>query len=306
MIHCGIDEAGYGPLLGPLVVGRADFELDEGEELVRWERRRKGIVVKDSKQILHGGRGRERLESSVLAYAEGAGQSCSDLSEWLCSVAPKQQALLREAPWFQELDIPLPLWAEPEDMEASRAAIGRGGGHRAGTFLGFEISVLAAAEYNRRVERSGNKHAMLFDEVLDLIGASVEARPQAHRVVVDKLGGRAFYEDKLASAFPMMPICVIEEERRGSAYEIELADGPLALEFRMKGDDRFFAVALASMAAKYTREALMLCFNRYWQSHCPEIAYTAGYWTDGQRFLGDLEKAGLLGSVPREQLVRGR
>ena len=44
-------------------------------------------------------------------------------------------------------------------------------------------------------------------------------------------------------------------------------------------------VALASMISKYTREALMSRFNTWWQTHLPALAPTAGYYSDGVRFI---------------------
>ncbi|MEM6312669.1 MAG: hypothetical protein AAF743_01190, partial [Planctomycetota bacterium] len=47
----------------------------------------------------------------------------------------------------------------------------------------------------------------------------------------------------------------------------------------------------ASILAKYAREALMHRFNAWWAGHVPGLKPTAGYWTDGLRFLADIEDA---------------
>jgi len=65
-------------------------------------------------------------------------------------------------------------------------------------------------------------------------------------------------------------------------------------------------VALASMAAKYTREALMRVFNRYWSGRVPGIRPTAGYWDDGERFVAELFAAGAIDEAMRARLVRCR
>ncbi len=117
----GIDEAGYGPNLGPLVMtavvaelsepGRADARADAATNLDFWadlagtvdraggDRGR--LWVDDSKAILRGGHGRDRLEAACLAAVHAAGQG---LPESLAAlVAALGDGTIEEAelsPWF--------------------------------------------------------------------------------------------------------------------------------------------------------------------------------------------------------------
>src|SRR5690625_4345411 len=87
-IYGGIDEAGYGPLFGPLVIGRTVMavpNLDSSSAPPHlWQRlskavsknisNRKGrIVVNDSKKLTTKASGIKHLELSCLAFAGSAG-----------------------------------------------------------------------------------------------------------------------------------------------------------------------------------------------------------------------------------------
>lgn len=66
------------------------------------------------------------------------------------------------------------------------------------------------------------------------------------------------------------------------------------------------SVALASMLCKYLREALMRRFNAFWRQHLPDVKPTAGYHTDGERFMRDTAAKRKDLGIGDEQLVRCR
>src|SRR3954467_15866772 len=102
MILAGIDEAGYGPLLGPLVVGCCAFELDAdpaGELPCLWKLLKKvigktrsktgrRIHINDSKLVYQPGpEGLKELEKGILTLLTTCFGPCDDLQTVLSRVA---------------------------------------------------------------------------------------------------------------------------------------------------------------------------------------------------------------------------
>src|SRR5688572_16799685 len=103
MILAGIDEAGYGPLLGPLVVGCCAFEFDGGDPMADpppclWKRLRRLVSknhlksgrklhVNDSKVVYSPSTGLKELERSILAICAAKDAWSDDLPAFLQRVA---------------------------------------------------------------------------------------------------------------------------------------------------------------------------------------------------------------------------
>jgi hypothetical protein len=125
-------------------------------------------------------------------------------------------------------------------------------------------------------------------------------------VFVDRLGGRSDYRSLLGLAFPERHVHELEVSEGVSRYRLGAAASDWFVEFRVDADKQHLPVALASMVAKYVREALMARFNEFWRRWLPEIRPTAGYSQDAARFLTDLQPVVHSAGVPRELFVRSR
>jgi ribonuclease HII len=136
-----------------------------------------------------------------------------------------------------------------------------------------------------------NKASVLFTAVCQLIQDAFENfAGQDLQIIVDRQGGRVRYRQSLLRMFPDMELRILSESQQNSSYQLQADGKSMCLHFVVDGDENFLPVSLASMLSKYLRELFMFSINRYFALLCPELAPTAGYWTDGLRFISELKK----------------
>jgi ribonuclease HII len=313
----GIDEAGYGPTLGPLVVGATLWNVppqlvdaDHWEVLqacVRRAARRRDwhLAVDDSKAVYSRARGISTLERSVLAFACAAGMDLTTVGSLLVGLGTRLHDA--ELPWYQDLAVPLPIDRVQSTYAAIAERLKRTMTRARVICCGLLAEVVTVGHFNQRVARTRNKAAVLSEHVLRLIqSAGRRAGGQDLIVRVDRLGGRMDYRSLLAAAFPERHLHIVEVSESCSRYRLAAADNDWLIEFSIDADKRHLAVALASMVAKYLRELLMQRFNAHWQLRLPALRSTAGYYTDAQRFLREIEPVLAETGVPRDRFVRSR
>ena len=284
----GIDEAGYGPNLGPLVMAAViaetveDREPDVWADLAATVSRARGpsdrLWVDDSKAILKAGKGRDRLDAAAMATLLAAGHMPpSTLSRWLAAVG---------AGTFD--DIELSPWLDPDDGDPPCPLLGSSRGSRLECdrwrIVAVRAVVVGPARFNADLAATGSKadaHFRAFARLLAPIWAE-SATPTRARC--DKHGGRHFYLGPLSGAFPDAWIDRGEEGPERSVYSMRTEGKRLDLEFRPRADSADGLVALASIAAKSLREAWMDRFNAFWRRRIPGLRPTAGYPVDAARF----------------------
>lgn len=324
----GIDEAGLGPLLGPLCVGLSGFALadasrapaDPFEPLDLWrllaervsrEPRddRRALVVGDSK-LVHArhARGRRRLESTVLCFAAAFadGRVPTELGDLAFDDAVERDWLARH-PWLGEALPALPLFAPRESLELSAELLRRDLALAGVAPLALGVRRVEPAELNREFDRSGNKSLAVWQYTVALLHQAILAAQRCGaaelRVVVDRQGGRARYGPLLARACPRFRVHLVEEGDGVSRYRL-VGEPVVHVAFEERAESRHFATALASCLAKYAREVSMEAFNAWFGARCPGLAPTAGYTTDGRRWLADA--ADVVAPLERDLVVRRR
>jgi hypothetical protein len=107
--------------------------------------------------------------------------------------------------------------------------------------------------------------------------------------MIDRQGGRSFYREPLALAWPHASIRILGETPRISRYRLEFPEGPVTLSFEAESELAHLPAALASMTAKLVRELHMARLNRFFGSRIPDLRPTAGYVQDGRRFVQDVD-----------------
>jgi len=320
----GIDEAGYGPNLGPLSVGATAWHVEQRG--ARSERRGTGcerrsnvgglalaetdmsidlyqrladvvspkpdgqrIAIADSKQ-LYKPASHSKSNGGLRHLERGvltALATCGrPIADWQTLLTPPP------LPWYAGYNCELPIDTTPTELTELAGRFSKTCEAAAVQLVDLQTRLVDPEEFNRLTEHHGTKGAALSHISIELLKSILANLPATHDplptfITCDKHGGRNRYGALLQHHFPDHWIETLTESRPRSHYRWGPAEERVKICFRTKGEAEL-PVALASMTAKYHRELAMRAFNAFWTAQLPGLRPTAGYPQDAKRFKAEI------------------
>ena len=303
----GIDEAGYGPNLGPLVISASLWEVPEGirgdalhERLqtviapatVRAAKTTdQRVVIADSKVLYQSGKGLKLLERGLWAVWSLLDQRpavCGDVWKLLTGpdAEPRREALCNGMD-----PLPAPRDFNAAEIDPFRPQLCEALAQAGVRFVNLQSIAIFPNEFNDAIDRSDSKGSALSHWTLQLVARMIEPLGnEPISILCDKHGGRDRYLPLLMSCFADRFIEVVSEGRLKSIYRFGPAERRVEIAFQAKGESHL-PTALASMASKYLRELAMHAFNDFWRQQVANLQPTAGYPVDAKRFKADIAAA---------------
>lgn len=317
-IIAGIDEAGYGPLLGPLVITSTIFDLPGHCKDDLWSllkdavsREIKGrnnrIVVNDSKRVYSPSIGLRLLEDAVLSFMYYLRGGLKSFRQLLSAFSDTKTISLDLDiyPWYCEKDILFPVVSSPSDILRHAGLLKDVLDKNGVRLLDIQTIPIPVYNFNKEIRQTGNKGVLLFNNCARLLMEIWEKFGEmSPTIYIDKHGGRDRYLPLLYKVFEGCYIKIVKEGRTESIYEVLDKKKSMVISFIQDSETSYFPIALASMCCKYIRELFILLFNSFWQEKVPGIRPTAGYYQDGQRFLNQIAAVKRALGIKDELIIR--
>lgn len=297
----GIDEAGYGPNLGPLVMTAVvaesaddrppDVWTDLASTVCRAGGQSGRLWVDDSKRIYRAGLGRDRLDAACLALVSAAagGRSPVTLGGLLGAVGAGTLDDAELSPWLDDGDPPFP--GEAGRARVAAAPPGSPFDGAPWRVVAVRSVVVGPSRFNVGLDRHGSKAKVHFEAFARLLGPlwDIARDGSLTHVRGDKHGGRHFYYEPLREVFPDARIDRGVEGPELSRYTLREPGRRLELSLLPRADSGDGLVALASVVSKTIRELWMDAFNAHWTARIAGLRPTAGYPIDAARFRQAIE-----------------
>ncbi|MDF1742956.1 MAG: hypothetical protein P1V19_04635 [Gimesia sp.] len=315
----GMDEAGYGPNLGPLVITASLWKVPgDPREFDFWQAlqsvvsqkkpsKNGGLLhVADSKEVHSSSAGLAPLEKSTLPFLQlfnGEAKLDSLESLWqLLIAAPEHLDAIHKQPWNCNGGFSLPTAVESETVQASQRDLKAALDAVGVELRAFCSEIVLPERFNNLCAEYGTKGVMLTRLCMQLLTRVWDRTSTEPTLIIgDKHGGRNRYDEYLDEILDGEMIFRVEESTAKSIYKV----GKTEVRFQTKAEAHF-PVAVSSMVCKYTREVMMERFNQFWSQHVPDLKPTKGYPVDARRFKDEIAAAQDRLEIPDQILWRGR
>jgi ribonuclease HII len=312
-VFIGMDEAGYGPNLGPLVITATVWDLPkQPDDVDLWstfadvvDQVSPGggkIHVADSKQVYSPNKGLAHLEHSVHCLLALNGDAPLRYTELCRRLLGGEIDVNDCGPWLKGCDLDLPQKVD-SDAISEISARWRSCCQTHSIGLRTVVSdIVTPRRFNRLLAEYGTKGVLLSKLSMQLLSRVIDFdNPEPTLVIADKHGGRNRYDELLADIAGDRFIVRETEGRAASSYRI----GTARIRFQTRAEEHL-PVAAASLVCKYVRELSMELFNIYWQKQLPGVKPTKGYPVDAKRFRQDIAATQTTLGVTDEVLWRAR
>jgi hypothetical protein len=313
----GIDEAGYGPNLGPFVMSLVVLESSRAvPSHLLWNRLRAHVrrsagpadgrlVVDDSKAIYKSRGDLAGLEANLGAFLhcleEFRQSPAASIDSFWNRVCLTSADELRSEPWYG----PRAVLSGVQPETAARLTAGLA---TAGLRVrAMKAVVVFPGRFNDITRSEGSKAGVSAWAIQQLLGQLFEVcTTGGGDIAIDKQGGRHFYLPLLNRSLGDAFVATSAETPRASIYQLLHPENPWTIRFEAKAEARYMAVALASMLSKYLREILMEQFNAFWIERVSGLKPTAGYPGDARRFYDQIDEVRQALNIPHALLWRER
>lgn len=291
MLIVGIDENGFGPQLGPLVVTASMVYAEDIDSL-------RQSSLKESKKICASGK-MEICEMIALSFYELLNEDVpSSADEFLSSILipQKDECLSPLSPCSP--DFPIPCWVKAEEIDSGIGYNYLEEGYI--NLLEIKSIALCPGRFNSRLDVFTSKHSLEYSLYEELISYFLEEYPR-DRILF--LCGRIGSTKDYSPFFKRFQLSSLGEKEGGETrYRLP---GRGEVRFITDGDEKYFPITLSSIIGKYIRELYVEQMNRFFRSHLPHLPYCSGYRNDKtKQFIeGTKELRAKLG-IPDECFLR--